>query len=249
MVSGESLMIKNWPYFFAILILVVTTVYIETVSHGEERVTNKPFSDFPLMLADRWKGRELGLDDKVLKVLKLSDYMMRVYVPASAPVGEETSFNESHESEANQTGREEITLPVYWYVGFYQSQRTGSTYHSPKNCLPGAGWQFVKSDYVTLPIPGHQSVTINHVLIQKGLDKQVILYWYHDRGRVIPSEYWAKGYLVWDAMTKHRSDGSLVRISVPVQSGTEEEAFDHAVRFLHDVWPVLLDFMPDHAII
>ena len=107
----------------------------------------------------------------------------------------------------------------------------------------------MKSDYVTLPMPDDQSVTINRVLIQKGLDKQVILYWYHDRGRVIPSEYWAKGYLVWDAMTKRRSDGSLVRISVPVQGATEEEAFDQAVRFLRDMWPVLLDFMPDQTII
>ena len=107
----------------------------------------------------------------------------------------------------------------------------------------------MKSDYVTLSMPGDQLVTINNALVQKGLEKQVILYWYHDRGRVIASEYWAKGYLVWDAMTKRRSDGSLVRISVPVQGGTEEEAFDHAVRFLHDVWPVLLDFMPDQTII
>jgi len=239
-------MIQKWPYLLAVGILVATTFFIETFSHGEELVTNKPFSQFPLRLADRWAGRELGLDEKVLKKLRLSDFMMRVYVPASGQVGEVTGFKAS---EGNQSMREKSALPVWLYVGFYQSQRTGATYHSPKNCLPGAGWQFMKSDYVTLTMPGDQSVMINRVLIQKGLDKQVILYWYHDRGRVIPSEYWAKGYLVWDAMTKRRSDGSLVRISVPVQGGTEEEAFDHAVRFLHDVWPVLLDFMPDHSVI
>jgi EpsI family protein len=237
---------QQWAYLLAVGILVATTFFIETFSHGEELVSNKPFSQFPLMLADRWEGRELGLDEKVLKKLKLSDFMMRVYVPASDQDGEITGFKAS---EGNLSMRVKSALRVWLYVGFYQSQRTGSTYHSPKNCLPGAGWQFMKSDYVTLPMPGDQSVTINRVLIQKGLDKQVILYWYHDRGRVIPSEYWAKGYLVWDAMTKRRSDGSLVRISVPVQGGTEEEAFDHAVRFLHDMWPVLLDFMPDHSVI
>ena len=239
-------MMQKWPYLLAVGFLVATTFFIETISHGEELVTNRPFSEFPLMLADRWEGRELGLDEKVLNILKLSDFMMRVYVPASGQVGEVTGSKASAE---NQSLREKRALPVWLYVGFYQSQRTGSTYHSPKNCLPGAGWQFMKSDYVTLPMPGDQSVTINHVLIQKGLEKQVILYWYHDRGRVIPSEYWAKGYLVWDAMTKHRSDGSLVRISVPVRGGTEEEAFDQAVRFLEDMWPVLLDFMPDQNII
>jgi len=239
-------MIQKWPYLLAVGILVATTFFIESFSHGEELVTNKPFSEFPLMLADRWEGRELGLDEKVLSILKLSDFMMRVYVPVAGQVGEVPGFKAS---EGNQSMREKSALPVWLYVGFYQSQRTGSTYHSPKNCLPGAGWQFMKSEYVTLSIPVDQSVTINRVLIQKGLEKQVILYWYHDRGRVISSEYWAKGYLVWDAMTKRRSDGSLVRISVPVQGGAEEEAFDHAVQFLRDVWPVLLDFMPDHSVI
>ena len=237
---------QKWPYLLAVGILVATTLFIETFSHGEELVRNKPFSEFPLLLADRWEGRELGLEEKVLNILKLSDYMMRVYVPASGQVGEGAGVTAS---EGHQSVKAKGGLPVWLYVGFYQSQRTGSTYHSPKNCLPGAGWQFMQSEYVTLPVPGDQSVTINRVLIQKGLDKQVILYWYHDRGRVISSEYWAKGYLVWDAMTKRRSDGSLVRISVPVRGGTEEEAFDQAVRFLQDMWPVLLDFMPDQTII
>ena len=79
--------------------------------------------------------------------------------------------------------------------------------------------------------------------IQKGLDKQVIVYWYHDRGRVIASEYWAKEYLIWDAATKHRSDGALVRISVPVTT-TVEAAQAQARMFLQDSWPLIVDFMP-----
>jgi EpsI family protein len=240
-------MIQKWPYLLAIAILVATTFFIEiSYSPAEELVPNKPFSEFPLVLADRWEGREVGLKEEIEKALELSDYMMRRYVPAAGQVGEEAGLKAS---EGNQSMREKRALPVWLYVGFYQSQRTGSTYHLPKNCLPGAGWTIMQSEYVTLPMPGDQSVTINQVLVQKGLDKQVILYWYHERGRVIASEYWAKGYLVWDSMTKHRSDGSLVRISVPVQDGTEEEAFDHAVQFLQDMWPVLLDFMPDQTII
>jgi hypothetical protein len=66
---------------------------------------------------------------------------------------------------------------------------------------------------------------------------------------VIASEYWAKGYLVWDAMTKNRSDGSLVRISVPVKDGTVQEAFDQGVEFLRDLWPILLEYMPDHSVV
>jgi len=84
------------------------------------------------------------------------------------------------------------------------------------------------------------------VLIQKGVDQQLVLYWYHDRGRVIASEYWAKGYMIWDSMTRNRTDGSLVRIIVPV-SGTPEEAFEVGVAFLKDMWPALLTHMPSSA--
>jgi len=240
---------KKWPFLIAVLLLIGTFGLIQSFSENELLVSNKAFAQFPLDLAAEWKGRELGLDEKVLDKLKLSDYMMRVYVPVVAQGGEKSELSEGEEEQGSQTSSAGPYLPVWLYVGFYQSQRTGATYHSPKNCLPGAGWQFMKSDFMTLTMPDQTGITVNKVLIQKGLDKQVILYWYHDRGRVIASEYWAKIYLVWDAMTKRRSDGSLVRISVPVQGGTEEEAFDHSVRFLHDMWPVLLDFMPDQTII
>jgi len=238
---------KKWPFLVAVLLLVGTFGLIHSFSENEQVVSNKAFAQFPLNLAESWKGRELGLDEKVLDKLKLSDYMMRVYVPVVAQGGEEADLPEGEEQ--GQSLGVGANLPVWLYVGFYQSQRTGATYHSPKNCLPGAGWQFMKSDFITLTMPDQTKITVNNVLIQKGLDKQVILYWYQDRGRVIASEYWAKAYLVWDAMIKHRSDGSLVRLSIPVKDGTVEEAFDQGVKFLHDLWPTLLVYMPDHSVI
>jgi EpsI family protein len=239
---------KKWPFLTAVLLLFGTFGLIQSFSSNEHLLSNKAFAQFPLNLAEEWIGRELGLDEKVLEVLNLSDYMMRVYVPVLAQGGEESELSEGEGQESQVTsGRPH--LPVWLYVGFYQSQRTGATYHSPKNCLPGAGWQFMEADYVTIPMPGNVNITINKVLIQKGLEKQVILYWYHDRGRVIASEYWAKGYLVWDAMTKNRTDGSLVRLSVPVKDVTVQEAFDHGLGFLHDLWPTLLEYMPDHSVV
>ena len=239
---------KKWPFLFAIFLLIGTFGLIQSFSKNERLMSNKAFEQFPLNLADEWRGRELGLDERVLDVLKLSDYMMRVYAPVVAQGGEESALSE-REDQKRQMARVASYLPVWLYVGFYQSQRTGATYHSPKNCLPGAGWQFMESDFITLTMPDQTSITVNKVLIQKGLEKQVILYWYHDRGRVIASEYWAKGYLVWDAMTKNRSDGSLVRISVPVKDGTVQEAFDQGVEFLRDLWPTLLEYMPDHSVV
>ena len=213
---------KRWPVVVAVTMLLMTWGSIQLLSHGEPILTKKPFTEFPLNMAGKWQGKELGMEQSVLDILKLSDYMMRVYVPA--------------QEQARM-------IPVWLYVGYYQSQRTGSTYHSPKNCLPGSGWQFVETDHVSVPVSGTQSILINKVLIQKGLDKQVILYWYQDRGRVIASEYWAKGYMIWDAMTQNRTDGSLVRISVPVTT-TTEDAYQYALSFMRDMWPVLLDYMP-----
>jgi EpsI family protein len=214
---------KRWPVVVAVTMLLMTWGSIQLLSHGEPILSKKPFTEFPLHMAEKWQGKELGMEQSVLDILKLSDYMMRVYLPS-------------------QEGQMRVT-PLWLYVGYYQSQRTGSTYHSPKNCLPGSGWQFVETDHVSVPVSEAQSILINKVLIQKGLDKQVILYWYQDRGRVIASEYWAKGYMIWDAMTQNRTDGSLVRISVPVTT-TTEDAYQYALSFLRDMWPLLLDYMP-----
>ncbi len=219
---------KKWPVIVAVVMLMSAWGSLQVLSHGEPVLAKKRFAEFPLTIAERWQGKEFGLEQNILDVLKLSDYMMRGYVLQPGGTGQ----------------REGKSAPVWLYVGFYQSQRTGSTYHSPQNCLPGAGWQFVEAEQVAVPIQGAGFLTINKVLIQKGLDKQVILYWYQDRGRVIASEYVAKGYLIWDAMTKNRTDGALVRISVPVTS-TADQAYQQAVAFFQDIWPVLQDYMPE----
>ena len=205
------------------------------------------------------------MQQNILDVVKLSDYMMRVYVRVGDQIKSKKLNGKSTEERPDglngpnglnrPNGPNDRTIndsrltfnavgpPVYLYVGYYQSQRTGATYHSPKNCLPGAGWQLVDSKQMILPVQGRSPITINKVLIEKGLDKQLILYWYHDRGRVIASEYWAKAYLIWDAMTRNRTDGALVRISVPVTT-TPERAHEQGLVFLQDVWPLLSIYMP-----
>ena len=218
---------KPWPFVVASLILVGTIGLIQSLSRGETPLTKKPFSEFPMTLADRWEGKDLSLDQNILDVLKVSEYVMRIYSPKPS---------------LDSPGI--APVPVSLYIGYYESQRTGATYHSPKNCLPGAGWSFAETKMTSVPIgKSGQSILINEVLIQKGMDKQLVLYWYHDRGRVIASEYWAKAYMIWDSMTQNRTDGSLVRIIVPV-SGTTEEAFELGTTFLNDMWPSLLSYMP-----
>jgi len=217
---------RYWPAVVSVALLSATSALLHVLSYAEPSPVKKPFSEFPLLIEERWQGKEVGLDADVLKSLKLSDYMLRVYVGLG-------------EGEANDA---EVT-PIWLYVGYYQSQRTGSTYHSPKNCLPGAGWQFEESSEAPVMMGGNTRIVINRALVRKGADQQLILYWYHDRGRVIASEYWAKGYMVWDAVMKHRTDGALVRVSVPVMT-TPDEAYRTALAFVTDIWPLLNDHMP-----
>jgi len=223
---------KRWPFVVALALMVGTGLLVGSMSRAEATVIRRPFAEFPLDLAG-WSGRDLEMDERVLDLLKLSDFVMRTYVP---PRGEQSAG--AYERQLRQAA-----APVWLYVGYYGSQRTGSTYHSPKNCLPGAGWSFKSSEPVEGVVPDAPAASVNRVVIEKGFDKQLILYWYQDRGRVIASEYDAKAYLIWDAMTRNRTDGALVRISTPV-IGTDEDAYRHALSFLRAAWKPLTEHLP-----
>ncbi len=237
---------RSWPFMIAVGMLASAWMAIGALSFGEDIQSKKAFSSFPLVVADKWMGKELGLEKKVLDVLQLSDYMMRVYWPITPERVDDIYKTNVSRRVTSSPQQSSSGSPLWLYVGYYESQRTGSTYHSPKNCLPGAGWQFIESEHVKVPLGEGPVKEINRVLIQKGLDQQVILYWYQDRGRVIASEYWAKGYMILDSITKNRTDGSLVRISIPVVT-TPEDAYQRGMNFIQDVWPVLLQYMPDQS--
>ena len=224
---------KRWPFLVALALMGGTWLFLASRSRAETTPVRKSFSEFPLSL-DGWSGRDLKMDAHVLDLLKLTDYVMRAYAPPEHARSSDNPF----EGQVRQSA-----APVWLYVGFYGSQRTGVGYHSPKNCLPGSGWQFASASTVSGVIPGAPQAEVNRVVIEKGFEKQLILYWYQDRGRVIASEYDAKGYLVWDAMTRNRTDGSLVRISTPVV-GSEEEAYRHALAFLQAAWKPLVEHLP-----
>lgn len=204
----------------SVVILIAAGLLLRSVSQGEEVPLRKSLADFPLRI-DQWSGTEEGLETKILNVLRVDDYMMRQYRDGQGP-------------------------PLGLYVGYYKSQRGGIAYHSPKNCLPGAGWAFVKTGKTRLGVADHhgQAVEVNAVVIQKGLDTQVMLYWYQDRGRIITSEYWAKMYLVLDAMLKHRTDGAFVRIAVLFTGDHAETALQRGKAFAERIFPLLQEHLP-----
>jgi EpsI family protein len=207
-------------FLISILLLMLMGTLMRSLSHGEEIPLRKTFSHFPLQLS-QWSGKELGLKQDVLKVLKVNDYMMRQYQRTQGP---------------------QIGL----YVGYYQSQKQGATYHSPKNCLPGSGWSIVKTEKMSLDLTDIHGVPIqvNRLVIQKGLEKQWMLYWYQDRGRIITNEYWAKGYLMWDAITKNRTDGAFVRVTLPFTEKNENDILSEGKIFTEAIYPLLKGYLP-----
>lgn len=206
--------------FISLLVLLAAGVCLRAISHGESIPLRQSFADFPLHI-EPWSGRVRELDAKVLEVLRVDDYILRHYTDSQG-------------------------APLELYIGYYRSQRQGATYHSPKNCLPGAGWTFLSTGKTRIPMPqsSEQSVEINQFVIQKGLDKQLVLYWYQDRGRIITSEYWAKLYMIWDAMARNRTDGSFVRITLPFSGESEDVAVKQGRLFAAKLLPLLSAYLP-----
>jgi EpsI family protein len=198
-------------------ILLGATLLFHTVSHGEPIILHQPLHELPYTIAN-WTGQERPLQDEVVQAVGVTDYTSRLYVrPADAPVD--------------------------LYIGYYASQRTGDTIHSPKNCLPGSGWDPVESEYTTIPIPGRSNLVVNQYVIQKDHDKQLDFYWYQSRGRVIASEYAGKFWMMADAISRNRTDGSLVRLITPMNDG-ESAARSRLLGFTQTIFPRIDALLP-----
>src|SRR5678815_1951270 len=208
---------------FAILLvlILVAGVLVNAWSYlGEAHVERKPLQDFPQSIGAWQKtGNDQILDDETLKVLRASDYLLRNFRRADGQV-------------ANL------------YVGYYASQRTGATYHSPLNCLPGSGWVMSSPARVTIAPEGEQPFEANRYIIENGGNKQLLIYWYRGRGRNVASEYWGKVYTVIDSVKLRRSDGAMVRVMVPV-GASEPAALEAATNLAQTAAKALPEFIPN----
>lgn len=195
-------------YWLMIAVLLGATTGMAYLSHGESTPPAKPLAEFPAKIGPYASVVDWPLDKETLDVLGLSDYLNRGYWEPGM--------------EQNLAGL---------YIGYFRSQRTGASIHSPKNCLPGAGWNPVQSSISYLDLPDGRKAPVNFYVLRKGLDEQIVLYWYQSHGRIVASEYWGKFYLVYDALRLNRTDAALVRITMPVDHGDEATAKDRAFQF------------------
>jgi EpsI family protein len=168
----------------------------------------------------RQMGADQRFDPQTESVLRADDYLARTY---QGPDGRTASF----------------------YVGYYASQRTGATYHSPLNCLPGSGWEMNEAARVWIePADGSPAFEANRYIVENGDNRQLLVYWYQGRGRKVASEYWGKFYTVVDSIRLRRSDGAMVRVMMPV-GRNEEDTLKAATDLAAQIAPELKEFVPD----
>jgi EpsI family protein len=209
---------------FLFVAFVVAAGVIARAERSEDVAPAQPLSGLPMTL-NEWRGRaDPPLTDKELAVLAADDYLLRSYFGPGKSAG--------------------------LYIGYWGSQKRGAAVHSPLNCLPGSGWEPVSRGLQSIAVTGAgaaRTVEVNRYVIRKGLDRQLVLYWYQSHGRVIASEYWGKVYLVADAVRLGRSDTAIVRVITPIpdaSAAAEARAEKTAVEFVQQLFPALEPFIP-----
>lgn len=130
------------------------------------------------------------------------------------------------------------------YIGYYASQRTGATYHSPQNCLPGAGWVMTQPEFVEIKTSSGETFQANKFIIENGVYNEVLIYWYQGRGRFTASEYTDKINTIWDSVLRRRSDGAMVRVMTSV-GDSETKATEAAIDLAAQTADKLSEFVPE----
>ena len=202
------------------LLMGAAALFVHGRGVGDQLPPRKDLASFPDQIGE-WSGTRLSIRADVLDVLGPGEYSQRLY----------------------QNPSEDRYVDLF--LAYVPNQRTGDWLHSPKHCLPGAGWAPVAANHVSLARPGGGHITVNRYVIAKGLDRQVVLYWYQAHGRAVASEYWAKLYLVEDAIRLNRTDGALVRVTTPVTGSESLEGGEHrALAFATQILPILDEYIP-----
>jgi exosortase D (VPLPA-CTERM-specific) len=222
---GARVQIRALPPSFVAacgVLLVFVAIALLMPRAQEEIPSRESFVQFPTQLGS-WVGRQKSMEGVYLEALKLDDYLLVNYDDGRGPA-------------------------VNLYVAYYKSQRKGEAVHSPRSCMPGGGWQLHDFDQRTLAdvtIDG-RPLRVNRTLIELGTERQLVYYWFQQRGRVITNEFAVKWYLFWDALTRHRTDGALVRLIVPLPKTSKEAEADRRLNDLaRQLAPSLTRYVPD----
>lgn len=218
-------MLKNSSKFWILLIVLLAAgIFINFFEQASEaRLPRKNLIELPGELG-QW--RQAGADERFSaeteSVLRADDYVMRNY--ALTGIGNARRAN--------------------LYIGYYSSQKTGATYHSPLNCLPGSGWTLSRPQTIGITTPGGKTFQANAYIIESDKHKEVLIYWYQGRGRAVASEFQDKLYTIWDSLRLRRSDGAMVRVMTSV-GDSEEKALAAVTDLAGRTAEGISEFVPD----
>jgi EpsI family protein len=214
-------MTQNSKFIIVVLILLIGIMVNHYFSKPDISLPRKSLTEFPKTLGDWTAINDQKIDEQSMKILQVDDYIMRNY-------------------------RNSIGETVGLYIGYFKSQREGKGIHSPRQCLPGAGWVPVNATVLQIAMPDNnpRGVYVNKYLMEKGLNKELYLFWYHGRDRIYASEYLNKIYLIWDGLAKKRTDGALIRVNTPIVRSTSE-TLKTQYEFIKLFFPLLKEFIPN----
>ncbi len=203
------------------LLLIVQIAAFHAMPRSEAVPLARPFEEFPVE-REGWKLlADVPIEEEVQALLKADDTLNRVYQdPATGAA---------------------LSL----FVAYFRSQRAGATTHSPRVCLPGAGWQTRDARVVPLVLPGGRTIRVNRWIVTRDANRSVVLYWFQTSRRVVANEYVNKFYLMLDSIRYRRSDAAFVRVVSPVEDGRDAVAEEAAVRMVGAFFDTLRTFLPE----
>jgi len=224
--SGFKVVQRHIPKPFYISVAVLTLVLLAqlVVPERQENIpARQSFTEFPVTISG-WQSTRKAMEAKFIDALKFEDYLLANY--------------------SDDSGVLEL------YIAYYDSQRKGESAHSPRSCLPGAGWKITDRNQVAIDYQSsagnNAKMNVSRMLVEQGDNKFLMYYWFKQRDRHITNEYLVKWYLFWDGVTRNRTDGALVRVMYPILQKQDVETADQIVQsFLRETLPILPEFIPD----
>ncbi|MEO0864427.1 MAG: exosortase C-terminal domain/associated protein EpsI, partial [Pseudomonadota bacterium] len=206
----------------ALVTLAVSVAWIVRPETQAPVLDRQPFASFPQQVGT-WSGSRTSLDPQVERVLGATDYLNATFQSTQA------------------------AAPVNMFVAFYDTQSDGEGIHSPEVCLPVGGWEIftLEPHSIDMTRTGYGVFDVNRAVIQKGLSKQLVYYWFEQRGKRMTNDYLAKASVLVDGLTMGRTDGALVRYVTEIRDDETEAAADARLqRFISESLPRLPRFVP-----
>lgn len=215
--------------FVAALLFLAMNGYVYWYLGNEEVIPPRThFVEFPDRI-DGWQCsfRET-IEEKILNNLRVTDYISCAFV-------EETS--------------QSAPRAAHLYIGYHERQTrdresgADTAIHPPEHCLPGSGWDVIDAQLVPIDVgPGGEA---KRFVIAKGSQRSLVYFWYHSRGRVIAQSHHKILWMFLDRARTGRTDGSLVRFTVPIVNGDIESAQATFEEFAASITPMLPEFVPN----